>query len=69
MQILEKTWHFSKLTIKIQKEAICFRSGVFVTNSDQSEINVKGDDDFATKTVSMKNVEGKSSGLNKKCEK
>ena len=26
--------------------------------------NAKGDDDFATKTVSMKNVAGKSSGLN-----
>lgn len=59
----------SKLTIKMYKEInlLCFV--VFITNFKKREVNAKGDDDFATKTTSMKTVEVKSSSLNKKCEK
>ena len=46
---------------------LCFV--VFITNFKKREVNAKGDDDFATKTTSMKTVEVKSSSLNKKCEK
>ena len=53
---------FSKLTIKIHKEVV-------IINFEQREINAKGDDNFATKTASMKNIERKNSGLYKKCEK
>ena len=44
-------------------------SGVFINNFDKREANAKGEDDFTIKMTSMKNVEGKSSDLNKKCEK
>ena len=55
--------------LKIHKEVSWLRSGVFIINFKQRETNAKGGDNFTTKTLSMKNVEGKSSGLNKMCKK
>ena len=36
---------------------------------DPLEMNAKGNDSFATKTTNTKNLEGKSSGLNKRGKK
>ena len=42
----------------MHEEVNWIHSGVFIINFDQREISVKWDNNFATKTASMENVEG-----------
>ena len=66
LQILEKS-----VTIKLTKipKEVNWLGTVSLLLTLSKDANAKGEDDFATKTTSMKSVEGKSSGFNKQSEK
>ena len=66
LQILEKSVTI-KLKRYLRKSIDLALVSLLLTLS--KDANAKGEDDFATKTTSMKSVEGKSSGFNKQSEK